>query len=278
MTVSLAPVPLHWNGPRMRGFYSDVATWPLSCVYLGETVCSKRRELTTRDWIVIAFQLREAGIGVVLSTLTLIEARSEAAALRRLCENREFMVEANDYAAVYALEKRRVPWVGGATLNVYNGTTLRWLCARGMVRWQPPVDMPLPSLERMHAEWEGHWPETEVLAWGRRPLAWSARCYTARAHNRQKDDCGFICSEHPDGLTVSTRDGTSFLNINGTQTRAHDVVDVSDDIEALRTCGASLLRVIPAVEGTAAAVMQLARAAAKTPSRSAGATPAPCLP
>ena len=34
-------------------------------------------------------------------------------------------------------------------------------------------------------------PEVEVFAWGRMPLAHSARCFTARHHGRGKDDCGF---------------------------------------------------------------------------------------
>ena len=36
--------------------------------------------------------------------------------------------------------------------------------------------------------------ETEVLAFGRLPLAVSARCFTARAHNLPKDQCDFRCA------------------------------------------------------------------------------------
>jgi hypothetical protein len=44
--------------------------------------------------------------------------------------------------------------------------------------------------------------ETEVFAYGRLPLAFSARCFTARHFNLQKDDCQFKCIEFPDGLLI----------------------------------------------------------------------------
>jgi collagenase-like PrtC family protease len=42
--------------------------------------------------------------------------------------------------------------------------------------------------------------ETELFGYGRLPLAFSARCFTARHYNLQKDDCQFRCLDHPDGL------------------------------------------------------------------------------
>ena len=40
--------------------------------------------------------------------------------------------------------------------------------------------------------------QTEVFGFGRMPLAFSARCFTAR-HQPAKDDCRFSCIDHPDG-------------------------------------------------------------------------------
>ena len=54
---------------------------------------------------------------VVLSTFALVEAQSELSYIRRLCENGEILVEANDMSAVQMLASK-VPFVGGPTLNV----------------------------------------------------------------------------------------------------------------------------------------------------------------
>src|SRR3546814_4678787 len=40
--------------------------------------------------------------------------------------------------------------------------------------------------------------ETEVFAYGRMPLAFSARCFTARHRNIPKDNCQYVCMDHPD--------------------------------------------------------------------------------
>jgi collagenase-like PrtC family protease len=45
--------------------------------------------------------------------------------------------------------------------------------------------------------------ETEVFAYGRLPLAFSARCFTARHFNLQKDTCEFRCLEFADGMPCS---------------------------------------------------------------------------
>lgn len=278
MRITLGPVPGLWPGEQLYRFYEDALHWPLAAIYVGETVCSKRRSLRTDDWIELARTIQRRGIQAVLSTLTLIEARSELAVLKRLCDNDGLLVEANDYAAVRLLHERRVPWVAGATLNVYNRATLAWLIGHGLQRWQPPVDLDLPSLAKLRDALGPQWPETEMLAWGRLPLAWSARCFAARAYQRPKDDCGFVCDRHPDGLRVNTREGMPFLAINGIQVLSADVRDLSGELPALAGAGVSLLRVSPMAYRTGAAVRKLARAAAAIPAGSATASPVRCRP
>ena len=41
--------------------------------------------------------------------------------------------------------------------------------------------------------------------YGRLPLAFSARCFTARHYGLNKDDCQFKCMEHPEAITLKTR-------------------------------------------------------------------------
>jgi collagenase-like PrtC family protease len=98
--------------------------------------------------------------------------------------------------------------------------------------------------------------QTEVLAYGRLPLAVSARCFTARYNNQTKDDCGFRCIEHPDGLTVSTQDDDAFLVMNGLQTQSARVYNLIDEVANMIAMGVTHIRISPQSQGTADVVAQ----------------------
>lgn len=87
--------------------------------------------------------------------------------------------------------------------------------------------------------------ETEVFSYGRLPLAYSARCFTARRFNLQKDACEFRCLDFPDGLPLSTREGEAFLNLNGTQTQSAKVYNLLLELPTLRTTGVDVMRLSP---------------------------------
>ncbi|MGD2117160.1 MAG: U32 family peptidase [Chromatiales bacterium] len=217
--LSLGPVLYHWPRDTLLEFYQDMADSALDIIYLGETVCSKRRSLRLDDWLGIGRELTEAGKEVVLSSLALIEADSELRSLQRICENGEFKVEANDMAAVHMLEILGLPFVGGPTLNLYNQHSIAVLAKAGLQRWVMPVELSRQTfLDIRDALPAGV--ETEVFAYGRLPLAYSARCFTARAHNLPKDDCQLRCLDDPDGLLLKTREQQDFLVLNGIQTQS----------------------------------------------------------
>ena len=65
-----------------------------------------------------------------------------------------------------------------------------------------------------------------MFAHGRVPLAYSARCFTARRFNLQKDTCEFKCIDFPDGMTLKTREGDDFLSLNGIQTQSAKVYNL----------------------------------------------------
>src|SRR5690606_29119812 len=222
MQLTIGPVLYHWPRSRLFDFYEGSTQLPVERIYLGETVCSKRRELRTAEWMELARYLSGRGREVVLSTLALIEAESELATLRRLCDNDGLLVEAGDMAAVQLLTHRGIPFITGRSVNIYNPVALARLCREGLQRWVPPVELSGQAIRALltAVREEGFDPETEIFAWGRLPLAWSARCFTARAHGRPKDDCGFVCREYPDGLPMDTRDGDPFLTLNGIQTQS----------------------------------------------------------
>ena len=245
--LSLGPIQYYWGKEKIIDFYRSVETMPIDIVYLGETVCSKRRSLRLRDWIEVAERLRSAGKEVVLSTLALLEANSELGQVRKLCANETFPIEANDMSAVQMLAGK-TSFIGGASLNIYNSRTLRKLVGMGMTRWVMPVELSQYVL----ADFRQEMPvaiESEVFAWGRMPIAYSARCYTARAHKVPKDACGYCCIDYPDGLMLSTREDEEFLVINGIQTQSAKVHNL---VHALRgpTAGADVFRLSPQSEHT----------------------------
>ncbi len=257
MKLSLGPLQYFWPREQVLAFYRQAAQWPLDILYLGETVCSKRRELRTRDWLALAEELAESGKQIVLSSLALIEAESELGAVVRLAENGRFLLEANDLSAVQLCRERKLPFVAGPTLNVYNHVTLGLLIEDGLVRWVPGVEQGRTLLRdiRDGIEQDGRaMPELEVLAWGRLPLAYSARCFTARALNLPKDVCGFRCIEYPDGMPLATREDQSFMIINGVQVQGSEIIDMAPERDELIASGVDILRLSPQVEDMHAVV------------------------
>jgi collagenase-like PrtC family protease len=235
-------------------------------VDLGESVCSRRHLLRLPDWLELAQQLAAAGKDVVLSSQTLIESESDLKTLRRIVSDGRFLVEANEWGAVRLLSAAGIPFVAGPTLNVYNHETLDVLAGLGAQRWLPPVEMsraslaslleranphpsPLPqagegdAVSLRDAHLEGI--ETEVFAYGKLPLAYSARCFTARHYNLPKDDCQFRCLDHPDGMALATREGEPFLTLNGIQTQSAGVYNLIGELPALRELGIASLRLSP---------------------------------
>lgn len=251
MKLALGPLLYYWSREDTLAFYEAAAEWPVDIVYLGETVCSRRHLMRLPDWLDLADRLADAGKAVVLSTLPLIESESDLKTLRKGVGNGKHPVEANDFGAVRLCAEAGVPFVAGPTLNVYNPDTLALLAEAGAFRWVPPVEMNQAMLKAMPVP-AGM--ATEVFAHGRLPLAYSARCFTARHYNLQKDDCQFKCLEHPDGLTLNTREAESFLAMNGIQTQSARVHTLAHRITELGAAGASVLRLSPQSRHMAAIV------------------------
>ncbi len=241
--LSLGPVLYYWGREQLLAFYAQIAETPVDIVYLGETVCAKRRALRNEDWLALARMLSDAGKEVVLSSMTLIEAGSELGALKRLCDNTAFSIEANDMAAVRLLSGK-TRFVTGPAINIYNHRTLKVLAERGLKRWVMSVELSRTTLADIQQQRPDN-VETEVFAYGRLPLAYSARCFTARAHNLPKDDCQFRCLDYPDGLLLSTREDEAFLTLNGVQTQSARTCNLAEDIDQLTGLDVDVLRISP---------------------------------
>ncbi len=245
--LALGAVQYYWSRETLLAFYEQVKSSPVDIVYLGETVCSKRRALKHAEWLALARSLQAAGKQVVLSTLTLLQAESELNSLRRLCEQDEFSVEANDMSALQLRLGRG--FISGPAINIYNARSLRKLAEQGLQRFVLPLELSRDTLADLQAERPAG-VETEVFVYGRLPLAYAARCFTARAHNLPKDDCQLCCLEYPDGLDLSTQEEQAFLVLNGIQTQSAAICNLLPYFEELRALRVDVLRISPQAQHT----------------------------
>jgi len=242
LKLALGPLQYYWPRATVMEFYEEIAASPVDIVYLGETVCSRRHELRAADWLALGVMLEAQGKQVVMSTLALIESSADVTALRRLTANGHFTVEASDMGAVHLLSGQ--PFIAGPHLNIYNPPTLSLLAGLGARRWVMPLEMGRAGLAHMQRERPAG-VETEVFAYGRMPLAFSARCFTARNRNLPKDDCRFSCIEHPDGLLMRTREQQDFLVLNGIQSQSALVYNLLAELGQLRELGVDVARLSP---------------------------------
>jgi collagenase-like PrtC family protease len=244
MKLSIGPIQYFWDRQRVLDFYEELGNSSAEIFYLGEVICSKRRLIKLDDWLAIGRELKQSGKEVILSSLTLLEAASEVGALSKLCANDEFMVEANDVTAIQLLSRAGRDFITGPSVNIYNHRSLELLARKGLKRWVLPVELGLETLSSL----QEHRPdgvETEVFAFGRLPLAYSARCYTARSHNLPKDDCQFKCLDYPDGRMLKTQEEQEFLVLNGIQVQSaltHQTLEQMAELDAL---GVDVIRISP---------------------------------
>lgn len=247
MKVTLAPIPFYWSRAAMFEFYDAVATNQVDRVILGETVCSKRRELNQQDYIDIADKLAAAGKEVFISSLALLEAESELKSLSSLCRTSPYPIEANDLAAAELCFQQKRSFIGGPYLNNYSPDTLKMLQHDGMTSWTLPFELGKQDLEDFLAiiNNDSIELETEVMVHGYIPLALSARCFTARALDLPKDKCQRKCIDYPIGIPVDSQEDERLFTINGIQTLSGDILNLRSEVFDMKTMGVDRIRVVP---------------------------------
>ncbi len=252
--LTVGPVLYHWTRTALMSFYAEVADGPADTVVLGEVVCARRRELRLDDWLALARELAEAGKDVVLAAQALIETEADLRLLERQGQQQAFAVEAADASALHLLAGR-VPLVLGPHLNIYSRAALEAHAPLGATRWTAPVELSLDAVAHINPpDRRVHTPDglplsTEIWAFGRVPLAFSARCFTARHHGLAKDQCAYRCLADVDGLDMRSSDARPFLVLNGTQTQSAGVQCLLGQVDELRRAGVQRLRLSPCAQG-----------------------------
>ncbi|CNJ67490.1 U32 family peptidase [Yersinia enterocolitica] len=238
MKYALGAVLYYWPKTDIETFYQAAASSSADIIYLGENVCTKRREMKVGDWLALAKDVAASGKQVVISTLALLQAPSELNELKRYVENGEFLLEANDLGAVNMAADRGLPFVAGHALNCYNAYTLRILHRQGMMRWCMPVELSRDWLANVLQQCEElgfrNQFEVEVLSYGHLPLAYSARCFTARSEDRAKDECETCCIKYPQGRPVLSQEEQQVFILNGIQTQSGYCYNLGNDLISMQ--------------------------------------------
>jgi len=254
MKVSIGPILFFWPKQKVYDFYTQMLNTSVDAIYLGETICSKRRELSTAQWLELAQHLAESGKEVVISSLALLMAESELSSLRTICEKSPVKVEANDMSAVQILSEMNLPFVCGPSINIYNARTLGVLHKKGAIRWVMPVELSGHCLETILQQAQemayADKIETEVFSYGHLPLAYSARCFTARHLDLPKDQCKFSCIDYPEGILVRSQEQQNLFNLNGIQTQSSDIYNLFAQKTEMQAMGVDMMRISPVEKGT----------------------------
>ncbi len=243
-SITLGPLFFHWSADKMVDFYARIADEAeVDTVYLGEVICSKRIALFEKRYDEMRDRLVRGGKKVVFSTLAEVAVNLDRKHVKSICERTDEEIEANDASALTLLDGR--PFRVGQLFNCYNVGALDYLVKLGATHVAVPVEMRRAGIAALAKRAGEHGIGVEAQVFGRAPLALSVRCYAARARERHKDNCLFVCEEEPDGLDLHALNNDRFLTINGIQTLSRHYLSLAGEVAELQELGVTHLRLSP---------------------------------
>jgi O2-independent ubiquinone biosynthesis protein UbiV len=242
--ITLGPLFFHWPAEKMADFYARIADEAeLDTVYLGEVICSKRIALFEKRYDAMRDRLLKAGKKVVFSTLAEVAVDLDRKHVKAICDRSDDEIEVNDASALTFLKGRK--FRVGQLFNCYNVGTLDYLAKLGATHVAIPVEMRAAGIGALAKRAGELGIGVEAQVFGRAPLALSVRCYAARARDRHKDNCRFVCEEEPDGLDLHALNNERFLTINGIQTLSRHFLSLVGEVPELLGMGVTHLRLSP---------------------------------
>jgi len=145
------------------------------------------------------------------------------------------------------MHELKMTFVAGPAINCYNLSTLKVLLKQGMSRWLMPVELSGDWLRTLLNEASDvgirDQFECEVFSWGYLPLAYSARCFTARSEDKAKDDCEYCCIKYPQGRKMNSREGEQVFVLNGIQTLSGYQYNLINEMPTLQEMGVDIARI-----------------------------------
>lgn len=187
MKLTVGPLLFNWPAEMWADFYARIADEaPVDRVIIGEGVCSKRLPFYADRICAAVERLQRAGKTVLFASLILVTLERERRASADLIGDPEIGVEVNDLTLMnWVNETTR--FTIGPFVNVYNKSTLAFLAKKGARLICLPPELPFASVESLARAAAALNVGLEVWAYGRVPLAISARCYHARVHGLTKN-------------------------------------------------------------------------------------------
>lgn len=237
----LGPCFFNWSTAEWKSFYLRMAHTSVEEVYLGEVVCHRRDHFFRDALEEVTEALEKAGKKVIFSTISLVLGQPELLRAQEIIKDHpNHLIEVNDISVLSALRGR--PFVVGPTINNYNENTTQLLESLGAQRFCLPYELDQHTIGHLAASTNK---EIEVFAFGRTPLAISARCYHARLHKKPKIDCEYVCNLDYNAKDVTTLSNEEFLAVNGTQTMSTTYCNLILELAKLSSLGASVFRLSP---------------------------------
>ncbi len=235
----------------MEFYHDEFPAGGIDTAYIGDVVCHERNILSNDDLQSIVKRLHRQGIKVCYSTLALCTTPVEIDYLKEVYRFFDG-IEINMLGFMNLLKNNRFQDLGkkivlGPHLNIYN-----WKSAAFLKKFNPslmvaPFELTLDSITDII---EKASIPMEITAWGNVSVALSWRCYTARAVGRTREECGKVCFEYPEGMTLKTVENEELFLVDGLQVKSAKTYCLVESLPRLINKGISSFRIYPHREHT----------------------------